>query len=456
MTVYVPLSPFDDIAWPAPVVGKQATYLGLQFQLEQSQWWSEDELVSAQLKQLSLLLQHAVNTVPYYKKCYSKIPFDFSGRLTLNEWRRLPILTRDDLQKAGNSLNSKAVPKRHGDLHNQRSSGSTGKPVSIKQTALSNVYWESFTLRESLWHKRDMRSKLAVIRHSRNVAKRNPKGLRGGGWGSPYEGMYETGPGVYMHSSEAIPDQAEWLLCEEPDYLLAYPSVLHELARYFIKNGLELSNLKHARAFGEVLDENTRQACRQAWNVTVVDGYSSNEVGNMAFQCPEHEHLHIQSESLLLEILDDAGNPCRPGETGRVIVTPLHNYATPLLRYAVGDYAEVGAACDCGRGLPVIKRVLGRSRNLATMPDGRKFWPGIQLTDFGKIAPVTQAQLVQHSIEHLEARLVVDTAVTHEQEVALAKLIQELFGFSFLVTFSYLDEIPRSPTDKYEDFLSEV
>ena len=103
----------------------------------------------------------------------------------------------------------------------------------------------------------------------------------------PFEELYKTGPGIYIHSSEAIPDQAEWLLREEPDYLLAYPSVLHELARYFIKNGLELSNLKQARAFGEVLEDETREVCRQAWNVPVIDGYSSNEVGNMAFQCPE-------------------------------------------------------------------------------------------------------------------------------------------------------------------------
>lgn len=431
-------------------------YLAMQLQLEQSQWWSADELVSAQLEQLQLLLQHAVKNVPYYKKRYGDIPFDYSGKLTMNEWRRLPILTRDELQKAGNSLNSKAVSKRHGELFTQRSSGSTGKPVAIKQTKLSNIYWRSFTLRESLWHKRDLRGKLAAIRHSRDAAKKNPRGIRSRDWGAPFNKIYETGPGIFLHSSVAIPEQAEWLLREQPDYLLAYPSVLHELARYFIKNGLELPGLKEARTFGEVLDEETRQDCRRAWNVAIVDGYSSNEVGNMAFQCPDHEHYHIQSEGVLLEILDDAGNPCGPGETGRVIATPLHNYATPLLRYAVGDYAEVGAACDCGRGLPVIKRIMGRSRNLATLPDGSKYWPGIQLTDFGEIAPVIQTQLVQHSTEHVEARLVVTAAVTPEQEQALAELIQKLFGFSFRVTFTYLDEIPRSATDKYEDFLSEV
>ena len=456
MTVLVPLSAIDGVVWPAVVTGKQAAYLTVLYQLEQSQWWSEDELVSAQLEQLSLLLQHAVTTVPYYKKRYTDVPFDYSGDLTMNEWRRLPILTRDDLQKAGNLLNSKAVPKEHGKLNAQHSSGSTGKPVSIKQTALCGLFWRALTLREALWHRRDVRCKQAAIRHSKDDSKINPKGTKSSSWGMPFAGLYETGLGLSMHSSVPIVDQAAWLQREQPVYLLAYPSVLNELARYFISNELELPCLKQARSFGETLDDETREACRQAWGVTVVDGYSSQEVGNMAFQCPEHEHLHIQSEGVLVEILDDAGNPCGPGETGRVIVTPLHNFATPLLRYAVGDYAEVGEPCDCGRGLPVIRRILGRTRNLVTLPDGNKFWPGLSMGEFEKIVPFSQIQLVQRAVDHIEVRLVTDVDVTPEQELALTGHVRKRFDFVTRVTFSYLDEIARSGTDKYEDFLSEV
>jgi len=456
MVINIPISAIKEIVWPAPVTGEQATYLAFQFQLEQSQWWSEDELVSAQLRQLRLLLQHAVKTVPYYKKRYSVIPFDFSGRLTLNEWRRLPILTRNDVQKAGDSLNSKAVPQSHGKLFTQGSSGSTGKPVSIKQTRLCTLYWRSFALRQSLWCQLDMAGKAAVIRYNKDPSTITAQGLKSRGWGAPYDGMFETGPGVFMHSSVDIKVQADWLLREKPDYLLTYPSILHGLAHYFIKNDLELPGLQLVRSFGEVLDEETRQVCRQAWDVSVIDGYSSNEIGYMALQCPEHEHYHVQSENALVEILDDEGNPCRPGETGRVIVTPLHNYATPMLRYAVGDYAEVGETCDCGRGLPVIRRIMGRTRNLLTLPDGSKLWPSMGIQDYGKVAPVLQAQLVQRSMEHMEVRLVTSAKPTPEQEQALTRLIHERLRFPFRITFTYMDEISRGPTDKYEDFLSEV
>ena len=77
--------------------------------------------------------------------------------------------------------------------------------------------------------------------------------------------------------------------------------------------------------------------------------YSSQEVGYIALQCPENESYHIQAENVLVEILDDDGLPCEPGEVGRVVVTALHNLATPLLRYDIGDYAEVGSPCSCGR-----------------------------------------------------------------------------------------------------------
>jgi phenylacetate-CoA ligase len=104
----------------------------------------------------------------------------------------------------------------------------------------------------------------------------------------------------------------------------------------------------------------------------MVDMYTCQEAGYLALQCPDHPHYHVQSENVLLEVVDDQGLPCAPGEVGRVLVTSLNNFATPLIRYEIGDYAEVGAACSCGRGLPVLKRIMGRYRNLLTLPDGTR------------------------------------------------------------------------------------
>ena len=88
--------------------------------------------------------------------------------------------------------------------------------------------------------------------------------------------------------------------------------------------------------------------------------YTCQEAGYLALQCPDYPHFHVQSENVLLEVVDDVGQPCGPGEVGRVLITSLNNFATPLIRYELGDYAEVGAPCPCGRGLPVLKRIMGR------------------------------------------------------------------------------------------------
>ena len=112
---------------------------------------------------------------------------------------------------------------------------------------------------------------------------------------------------------------------------------------------------------------------------------------------------------MLVEVIDAAGQPCAPGQVGRVVVTPLFNYAMPLLRYELGDYAEVGPPCPCGRGLPVLTRILGRERNaLLVAPTGERYWPAFGSRKFTEIAPIVQHQFVQKDAEWIEARLVTE------------------------------------------------
>src|SRR5262249_14466253 len=140
--------------------------------------------------------------------------------------------------------------------------------------------------------------------------------------------------------------------------------------------------------------------------VEVVDSYSSEELGYIGLQCPGREHYHVQAENLLVEVLRGDGSPCVAGETGRMVVTTLHNFAMPFVRYANGDYAEVGPACPCGRGLPVLTRIAGRQRNMLMRPDGVQHWPSFPTEVWGGIAPVRQLQVVQDALDHVEVRLV--------------------------------------------------
>ena len=165
---------------------------------------------------------------------------------------------------------------------------------------------------------------------------------------------------------------------------------------------------------------------------------------------------HIMSESLLVEVLDEHGNPCLPGQVGRVVITDLHNFATPLIRYDNGDYAEAGTACPCGRGLPTLKRIAGRERNMLLLPDGRR-WPAIGNYRVREIAPIRQYQIIQRNRETIEVRLVSDTPLTDGQETRLKEVIHESLEFPFQLQFVYFPgNIPRGPGGKLEEFICEA
>jgi phenylacetate-CoA ligase len=164
----------------------------------------------------------------------------------------------------------------------------------------------------------------------------------------------------------------------------------------------------------------------------------------------------VQSESVKVEVLDDAGRPCAPGAIGRVVVSSLHNFAMPILRYKLGDYAEAGAPCPCGRGLPTLARILGRSRNMLVLPSGERYWPLSGAFEFRDIAPIRRSQMVQLDLERIEMRMVADRPVTPDEERRLAGVVRRWVGHPFEVQFKYLDAFPASASGKFEDFISMV
>ncbi|MGH8671293.1 MAG: hypothetical protein ACREUA_04550, partial [Burkholderiales bacterium] len=138
--------------------------LALQYQFQRSEWWSAEELLKHQFRELESLLAHARSTVPHYAERYAALPADSHKDLTPEGWARLPLLTRNDIQTAGERLHSRAVPKDHGAVYEVNTSGSTGRPIKALVTDVTRFFWNAFTLREHLWHGRDLGGKLASIR----------------------------------------------------------------------------------------------------------------------------------------------------------------------------------------------------------------------------------------------------------------------------------------------------
>ncbi len=442
--------------WPALPGGNAAVLLSIMHQLEQSQWWPPDRLERAQLRQLGALLEHCWRTVPFYRSRLEQAGWTPGTRLDGEIWRRLPLLTREEVQSAGTDLHSTALPAGHGPTHTIRTSGSTGKPVAVVKTNADGLYWHAFLLRDHLWHRHDFSRRLAVIRVMETGAASPPDGLRQRSWGGMTGRLFRTGPAFALHIGSTAQQQLAWLSRVQPGYLLTVPSTARTLAQLSRENGVVLPELQAVLTMGEVCTPETRAAVAETWNVPVHDAYSSQEVGYMALQCPEHGHYHLQSESALVEVLDQGGRPCPPGRLGRIVATPLHNFAMPLIRYDIGDYAEAGAPCPCGRGLPVVTRIAGRVRNMLRLPDGGLIWPLLASQDYRDVAPVRQAQIAQVAPDRLEARLIPERPLTADEEAALRDKINARIGHRFEIVFTYPPEIPRGPGGKFEDFRCEL
>lgn len=437
---------FPGIVWPAVSDASPAGLRDVLKQLHSSQGLSAEQLRDCQLRQLQRLLQHALTTVPHYARtCTGLDP----RRLDWNTFARLPLLGRAELQASYTALRSRALPAGHGPATEGQSSGSTGRPVRFLRTAASQFFWSALTIREHLWQQRDFSGKLAAIRV--RVEERSLPN-----WGRPVALLFQTGPAATLDVRTDTARQLEWLQREDPHYLLTHASNLGALAEQSLRRGIRLPRLRQARTFSEALRPALRDTVRAAWGVETADTYSCEEAGYIALQCPRHEHYHVQAENLVVEVLDPEGRPCAPGETGEVVLTTLHNFALPLIRYRLGDYAEVGAPCDCGRGLPVLRRIHGRQRNMLRTPDGRELWPSLPSSLWLDVVPLEQFQVIQKSIGQLEINYVMARDLTPDEQSRLATALTARLGYPFDFDWQRRERLERTAGGKFEDFISLV
>ena len=459
MSAPTPLSAIPFVGFLA-IPGSQANLqLALQFQLEQSQWLPPADLDALQSAQLERVVRHAFETVPYYAERFAAAGIRLPAKIDHAFLRTLPISTRDELQLAGDRLTSTRPPKEHGPVQFATTSGSTGKPLRFARTAVTHLNWLVFALRDHLWHRRDFRGRHCAIRFALPGIAEAPHGEIGPNWGEVVAPIYASGPAARLNSAASPAEQLDWLRRQAPDYLLSAPSNLLALAAHAANTGETLPKILELRTVGEKLTPADRRRLREAWQAEVVDIFTCEEAGYLALECPSHEGYHVQSENVWLEVVDDEGNPCAQGRPGRVLLTSLNNFATPLIRYEIGDHAEFGPPCPCGRGLPVLSWIHGRTRNRVTLPDGSTRFPRIGEGEIFASAPelkVRQYVCVQHAVDDIELLVAADGRPTPEQERSIAAALQKNLGHPFPIRFSFMDKIPRNPNGKLEIFISHV
>ena len=443
------------IAWPAVTDAISSNLLALQWQLDRSERWPAERLQAEQFRQAGELLAHCAAHVPFWRDRLARAELPGSGPLTWESWRRLPVLTRAEVQAAGTALHADPSPAQHGQVVTDTTSGSSGTPMHYLTTHLSQLFWHGFLLRETLWHGWDPAGRLAVIMGDPSGAAPPPDGREAADWGPPLSRIFPTGPAATLDIRSPIEVQAAWLARQNPDFLLTWPSNLAALAQHCLDHDIRPSRLRVARTLGETVPPSLRDLCRKAWGAELVDCYSAGEVGYIALQCPSGPHYHIQSEGILVEVLDDVGAPCAPGEIGRVVVTSLHNFAMPLLRYEIGDSAELGGRCTCGRTLPTIARVLGRTRDRLILPNGqRRFFSQSEV--FTQVPQMRRYQIAQVARDLLEFRVEASGPLPAETEAMLEQAVADTLQHRFRVRFVYFETFPQRPGTTCRDVVCEI
>lgn len=422
-------------------------------QLEQSQWWPIEKMQANQFVELARLLQHARQHSSYYGDILSGIDI---ATLNPKSYLKLPLLTRDTLQRENLTLDCRVLPAGHGSKKETRSSGSTGTPVTVRNSGLDTLMWNALLMREHLWHARDAGLDTAAIRWHTDPVGMAPEGIEYSTWGEPIDQFFNSGRSYYLNSASAVTEQAHWLLRHPASYLITHPSNLLALLIYDEQHdaGVSLFNgLKQIRTVGETVSEELRERVAALNGTRLIDFYSTQEIGYLALQCPEGDHYHIQSEHVYLEVLREDGEACEIGEMGRIVITALRNYATPLIRYEIGDFGILGPPCRCGRGLPVLKRVTGRVRNMMKLLDGSLKWPNFGFGKFIHIAPIRQFQIVQTSLRQLEFRMLVDQPLSSMQQQQLKQTLRSHLGEYFVIQLQECDSLKRAASGKFEDFI---
>ena len=365
--------------------------------LLQSETYSTKNLTRFQDNVLKDLLPFVAKHVPFYHERLSPV-FNDDGSFNPGNWAKLPILTGAELRNNYNAFRPTEIPASHGKAARYVSSGSTGRATVFYRSALSEVAQNAAHYRHYHAFGLDMRRNLAMIRAFDSTLARSrptPADRSKIPWASDW---FAGGPAGFIKPLSVftpIAEQVEWLRGLGEVYLNTFPSNALAIARHVSRNPGARPQLLAILTAGEPLTEEVRRQCSKHLGCSCIDVFSSAECGLIASDCPTGKVMHVQSELCRVEILDKNSKPARQGTWGRLIVTPLYNFAMSLIRYDTGDLVRIATPCSCGRNHLAIERDMGRPSNMFYLPERSWFRPELDTALMEGLLGHSRWQLVQ-------------------------------------------------------------
>jgi phenylacetate-CoA ligase len=243
----------------------------------------------------------------------------------------------------------------------------------------------------------------------------------------------------------------------QPAYVIGHPTLLSGILEVYEEGTVEPPAVEKLLTFAETVTASFRKRARTVLGARVVDRYSCEEIGPLAFQCPQSDdHYHVASTNMFLELLDDSGKPCAPGTAGRVVVTGLHNCASPVVRYELGDLASWQPECVCGHSHPVLTNLLGRTRFLVQLPSGARKHVAFNARDWLPIVPVREYRIVQVTKGVIHAEFVMDRPITREEHDSAIEKLKTDISPDLTYKVLQVDKIDWGPSYKRQDVVSLV
>ncbi len=415
------------------------------------QWWDTRRILSESDNLTRKLAQHASLQVKYYKEVFQNLGLDSATMIFPDGWERLPILDKDILRQRYNDVISSSGYATNSYVNH--TGGSTGSPVQFLtdltvyqhmvawlDLTFSWAGWQPGELRLNLWGGKECRLPPTFMDRVRASLS--------GGYTIP----------VYEYAEREIQQWWDVVTTMQPTIIYGYPSVLDDFAKWLDSEKLTPRGIKGIFSTAEVLYPKQRRIIERVFGCRVFNQYGSRETPCIASECPEGG-MHIFCDMNRVEFVDSTSNP---EDDKDIIVTPLYNYAQPLLRYQLGDMGKPKAgSCSCGRGYPLMELNLARSRDFILSQKGSKIYPGFFTRLMDGNNRVRSFQFIQKDISRLELNLEVTTTDgidDYRQRLYLKLLPQIESKTGALDNFSIniVEEINRTRAGKHRFVVNEI
>jgi len=417
-------------------------------QVRAVQFQSLDEINALRDKKLGRVLNYAYANIPFYKERFDKSglrPEEIKGIEDLN---RLPVLSKREILE-----NEKALlnPNFHQKLYTRKTGGSTGMTLHFKREADALALNDAIMYRCYEWYGIDIGDRqvrfwgVPVTQKLRWKEQRKDLILN------------RIRVSAFDISKTSCMKQYERIKKFRPAYFYGYTTAIYGFCLFMKEAGINLNdlNLKAVICTAEKKYPHHDQLFEEVFKCPVVDEYGSGENGIIAFQCKKG-NMHMMSDHMCIEFLDEENEPVKTGELGKIVITDLSSYASPLIRYDIGDMGRPSdKTCSCGVQLPLMEIVEGRKEDFIRTKEG-KLIHAAYLCYTLKDDTVNEFKMYQKDIHTLHVQIVRSPSFNSSSEKILDQKLRTALGNDMKISFEYLDRIPREVSGKLRYFVSEI